>query len=296
VFTVFGARLFQLQGLDSAALAAKAIKSRSITDALPAHRGDILDSDGAVLATTVERRNITVDQRIVNQYKVKQAIPLDQKGIPGAAAAMAPILGLSVAALEKKLTGRKAFAYIVKDVEPALWRQVSALEIAGVSNEQASRRTYPGGSVAAAVLGFVGKDGTPLSGIERADDSLLKGTAGRQTYEKGAHGQQIDTAPSSQTEPVPGRSIQLTLNRDLQWKAQEALTAQVKATGAKAGSAVVLNVKTGDVLALADAPTFDSNDPGKAKAADLGNRALMDVFEPGSTSKVITAAAALEEG
>jgi cell division protein FtsI (penicillin-binding protein 3) len=295
VFGLFGARLVQLQGLDSAALAAKAIASRSYTDKLPAQRGDILDATGAVMATTVERDNITVDQRIVNQYRVRDKVPLEEKGVPGAAAAMAPILGMSVSALEKSLTGRRPFAYVIKGVEPNVWRAVSDLKIPGIYDEQASQRTYPGGSVAANVLGFVGQDGTALAGVEFSKNSLLKGSAGKQTYEKGAGGQEIPVGTSSGTAAVPGRNIQLTIDSDLQWKTQEALSAAVKETGSASGSVVVMT-RTGDVLALADAPTFNSNQPGKAKPADLGDRALLDVFEPGSTSKVITAAAALQEG
>jgi cell division protein FtsI (penicillin-binding protein 3) len=297
VFTVFGGRLFQLQGLDASALAAKALRSRSTTQALPAHRGDILDASGAVLATTVERRNITVDQTLVPAYNSKQtSLPSSRRGVAGAAQVLAPVLGLSVPVLVGELTGTRRFNYVIKDVDPSAWRAVSALDVPGLYSEPASRRTYPAGQVAASVIGFLGSDGTPLSGIERTDNSLLRGTAGAVTYEKGKNGQPIATGMSTGTAPVPGRDIQLTIDRDLQWKTQQALAAAVTTTGAKAGTAVILDTRTFDVLALADAPTFNANSPGEAPAADRENRALTDVFEPGSTSKVITAAAALEEG
>ena len=297
VFTVFGGRLVQLQGLDATALAAKALKSRSTTDVLPAHRGDILDTTGATLATSLDRVNITVDQQVVRTYNNVRTsdLPQNQRGVAGAARVLAPILGKSVPALTKKLTGNRRFAYVIKNVEPMVWGEIVRLGIPGLYDEQATRRTYPGHRVAASVVGFLGSDGRPLSGIERTDNSLLQGTAGKLTYEKGKGGQEIATGMSAETAPVPGRSVQLTINADLQYATQEALAEQVSATGAKSGTAVILDPQTFDVLALADAPTFDANAPGHSSIANRDNRALTEVFEPGSTSKVITAAAAIEE-
>ncbi len=297
VLMLFVGRLFQLQGVDASTLAATALASRSTSEVLPAHRGDILDTSGAVLATTIERRNITVDQRLVPAYNQDfPDLPSGQKGVAGAATTLAPVLGMSVADLTSKLTGHKAFNYVVKDVSPDLWTKVSDLKIPGLFSEPDSRRTYPNGQVGASVVGFTGADGAPLSGIELAENGLLKGTDGKLTYERGSGGQEIATGMTSQTDPVNGRDVELTLDRDLQFEAQQALSAQVKATDAISGQLVVLDVKTGRVLALASAPTFDANAPGKAKAADLGDAALTTVFEPGSTSKVITAAAAMQEG
>jgi cell division protein FtsI (penicillin-binding protein 3) len=296
VFTVFGGRLVQLQGLDASALAAKALASRLSSDKLPAHRGDILDTTGVTLATSFDRVTITIDQRLVPQYHQTTDLPDSQKGVAGAAAALAPILGLSMPDLVTKLTGSHAFAYLVKNVEPQVWNNVAKLGIPGLIPESTTRRTYPGNQVAASVIGFVGSDGTPLSGVERTYNAQLKGTDGELSYERGKGGQAIATGVSSEIEPVSGQNVQLTIDADLQYRAQEALDAAVKSTDSKSGTAVILDPRTGDVLALADAPTFNANDPGAAPAANLGNRALTDVFEPGSTSKVITAAAALQEG
>jgi cell division protein FtsI (penicillin-binding protein 3) len=297
VLMLFAGRLFQLQGVDSSALAAKALAARSTHEVLPAHRGDILDTTGAVLATTIELRNITVDQTLVPAYNQDEPdLPGSQKGVAGAAAALAPVVGQSVRQVTKELSGRKRFGYVVKGVPPETWTKVSALKIPGLLSEQASRRTYPNGQVGAAVIGFTGSDGTPLSGIELADNGLLAGKDGKLTYERGSGGQEIATGMQTETDPVDGRDVQLTIDRDLQYEAQQALSAQVKKTGALSGQLVVLNVRTGQVLALASAPTFDANSPGTAKSADLGDAALSTVFEPGSTSKVITAAAALQTG
>ena len=301
VLSLFAGRLIQLQGLDAAALAEAALKQRTEDRVLPAHRGDITDRFGAVLATTVERRHITVDQRVVGCYKIvrcRRPNPQNLGQVTGVAAAARDLsrpLGMSQAALIDKLSGNQPFRYVRKDVSPDVWREVAGLGIPGLNSEQASRRVYPGGQVGAALVGFLGKDGKPLDGLERTWDATLAGTDGSLRYERSRDGRQITTSPVAEVEPQSGQTVRLTLDRDLQWRAQEALAAKVAQTGADSGYAVVMDPRTGDILALASVPTFDANTPGAARAADRGNRALLDVFEPGSTSKVITVAAALEE-
>jgi cell division protein FtsI (penicillin-binding protein 3) len=295
VLSLLAGRLLQIQGLDASALSARAQDTRSRTITLPAHRGDITDSNGAVLATTVERSDITVDQTIVGRYARRvgrQRLPV---GVAGAAQDLSPLLGVDVRTLTERLTGSRRFAYVAKDVSPTVWRRVARLAVPGVLEEPASRRTYPAGRVGASVIGFVARDGRPLAGVERSWDGVLAGRDGSLTYERSPDGPTIPTGVSSETEPRPGLGVRLTIDRDLQWTVQQALAAQVSKTRAEAGYAVVLDPRSGDVLSLASEPTFDANDPGAAPEADRGNRALLDVFEPGSISKVITAAAALEE-
>lgn len=296
VFVVFAGRLVQLQGFDAEKLSAQALANRTTTVALPAHRGDILDTNGEVMATTVERRNITVDQTLVSAYNEDEAVPDDEKGVIGAANALAPVLDMTATDVAETLDGNKRFNYVAKDVEPTVWRHVSKLGIPGIYSEQASRRTYPSNSVASNILGFLNGDGDPQAGIELSQDELLRGTDGTTTYEQGSGGQQIATGVTTETDPVDGKDVQLTIDRDLQWKAQEALQEVIKSSGAASASLVVMRPQTGEILALADAPGFNANSPGTADAENLGSRALTDVFEPGSTSKVITAAAAIEEG
>lgn len=303
MLVIFGARLLQLQGLQGPEVAAAALARRQISVALPAHRGDILDGSGATLATTVERRNITVDQRLVpafGQPKLGTVTPAPCSACVAAAAArLAPVLGMSIAGVTAKITGNAPFKYLATGVEPEVWREVARLGIPGVFSEQASRRNYPSGQVAANVVGFLNSAGTPQAGIEGSMQSMLKGTDGKLTYERGKNGQQIATGLSSESDPVSGRDVQLTINRDLQWKTQELLAAKVHETGARSGQAVVMDPETGDVLALVSVPSFDPNNPGAISVTDyanLQNRAVTFGFEPGSTSKVITAAAALEEG
>lgn len=245
----------------------------------------------------MERRDIIVDQTVVTEYnKTRSKLPPEQKGVAGAALVLSPVLEVSQALLVKKLTGKKRYTTVLKDIEPAVWAEVEAKAIPGLYGVRVSKRIYPNSEVGASMIGFLSKDGRPLAGIEKSRNDILQGTAGSRSYERGANGQPIATGVSSEIAPIPGDDIQLTIDRDLQWQALDALSKQVKATEARSGAAVIMDIKTGDVLALADAPTFDPNDTGKAKASDLTNRALVDVFEPGSTSKVITAAAAIEEG
>jgi len=293
VLSLFGGRLVQLQGLDPDALARQA--QAKLTDArvLLAHRGDIVDANGAVLATSVDRRDILVDQTLV-------ALPRRSggrvvSGIPAVAADLAPLLGLPVAAVQAKLTGRSKGAIIARDVPTDVATRILRLAIKGLDTRNTTRRVYPNGALAGNVLGFVSALGTTFGGIEKRFDDTLTGSNGKLVYEQGKDGTPIPNAVSSETDPMDGGTVQLTLVRDLQWQAQQAIAAQVAATGSESGSVAIIDTRTGEVLALATAPGFDPNTPGRANPADTGDRPLLDVFEPGSTAKVVTLAAALEE-
>ncbi len=235
-----------------------------------------------VLATSVAAKNVTVDQTQVVDPQV-------------AAEELAPLLNMDVRTVQQKLTGTKRFNYVALQVTPAVWAQVAALKIPGILSEDTTRRIYPAGGLASNVVGFVGRDGTGLGGLELADQQLLAGVPGSSTFE-GVRGTQIPTTVSQQTAAVPGSTVRLTIDRDIQFEAQQAIAAQVKAAGADSGTVVVMDVKTGAIYALATAPGFDPSDPGATPVEDRGNRALSDIYEPGSTSKVMTAAAVLQEG
>ena len=296
VMSLFVGRLVQLQGLDASALAEDALGNRLVKTRLPALRGDITDAGGVVLAHTVERRDITVDQRLVPDYSVESGGGLRTVGVDGAAADLAPLLDISEADLREALRGQEKFAYVAKNVTPEVWRQVAALGIPGILSERTSERIYPAGPVAGNLLGFISADGRPLAGLEMTRDGVLAGTDGTRRYERGGDGQMIPTGKRADVAPIPGGDVRLTLDRDLQWYAQQAITAQVGKSGAEWGQALVIEVETGRILALAESPTVDPNDPGAAAPEDRGSRALSEVIEPGSTAKVVTAAAALEEG
>ncbi len=280
---LLGGRLIQLQAVQADAYAQTALTGRMQEQSLPATRGAILDSTGQVLASSAQVRNVVADQTLVLQ-------PHES------ALALAGLLGMDVPVVEQKLSGSKRFIYVAKKVQPQTWRQIAALKLPGITSEVVSNRTYVGGELAANVLGFVGVDGHGLEGLERTLDSQLAGVAGHAESEVDAGGRQIPLGLSRETPAVPGKDVQLTLNRAIQWKAQTALQQALQEWDAENGTVVVMDAGTGNILALATSPTYDPNRPGEFPAEVRGDRSVSQVYEPGSTGKVITAAAALQEG
>ena len=289
ILSIYAGRVFDLMVVDGATLAAKGEAQRLRTTPLIADRGPIYDSKGTVLAQTVESRNITADQTLI-------------KDPAAAAAKLAPLLELDPAGLQTRLTGTDRFVYVVKGVTPEKWRQVQQQDVRGIFSEKVSKRLYPGGTLAANVIGYFGRrePDSPVEegrgGIEQMLESRLHGTDGKRTYQQGAQGQAIPTTDEIVTAPVPGEGVQLTLNGDIQYVAQRAITTRVKEAKADSGTAIVMEAKTGRILAMATAPTFDPNNLSTAKPANMGNRPVMEFYEPGSTGKVLTMAAVIEEG
>lgn len=307
VLSLFAVQLLRLQALDASAMAAEALEGRLTTTAVPAARGQVLDRSGAVLATSLERFDVTVDQRVVKKYARLEKVPgTDRKrevvlGLDGAVRDLAPVLGMSQSDLREKLDGTRGFGYVAKRVSPDVWRRVQAVKVPGILAQPTSERFYPADGVGSSVVGFVGtnpktgKDVVARAGIEQSWDATLTGTPGSVTYERDPQFRRITGGEVDQTPAVPGSDVRLTIDRDLQWKAEQLLAAKVKETNALSGT-VVVQRRDGSILALANAPGFNPNDTRGAKAENMYNRALSEVYEPGSTSKVMTAAAVLEEG
>lgn len=283
VLTIFAGRLLELQAFRGDVLAAAAVDQRTRTVTILADRGAITDRHGAPLATTVEARHLTADQTLIaDPYRTAQAL--------------APYVGMQVSEIADRLMGERRFVYVAKDLTPETWRSIDALGLPGIFSERTTKRTYPAGEVGSNVVGFVGAEGEGLAGIEYALNDTLSGVDGWRTYERGFAGPEIPSAESSGEAPIPGTPVTLTLDRDIQYVAQRTITDAVASAGAESGSIVVMDPRSGEILALAATPTFDANDPASALPEDLGNRALTEAFEPGSTTKVITVAAVLEEG
>jgi cell division protein FtsI (penicillin-binding protein 3) len=306
VLSLFAVQLLRLQALDASAMAKQALAGRLTTTTVPATRGDIVDRTGAVLATSLERYDVTVDQRAVPKYSkfVRDSAGHKRKvelGLDGAVRDLAPVIGMSESDLRDKLDGKRGFVYVKKGLTPQTWRAVKAVQVPGIYAERTSTRFYPGNGLGSSVVGFVGTDpetGTdlvPRAGIEQSSNASLTGKAGSVTYERDPKFRQIAGGEVDRTPAVDGSDVQLTIDRDLQWRAEQLLAAKVKETKALSGVVVVMR-RNGQVLALANAPGFNPNDTRKAKAENMYNRALSEVYEPGSTGKVMTAAAALEEG
>ncbi|PWJ53682.1 peptidoglycan synthetase FtsI [Quadrisphaera granulorum] len=296
---VFTGRLLQVQALDTGQLAEDALAERLAKVTLPAQRGSITDRNGNVLAESVERVNVTANP---NLFRGPQPDAKNLWTAPDAAAALAPLLNVPESELAAQLAPRdradgKPLQYVIlaKRLTPEQWRAVDALGIPGIFSERAEDRTYPAGTTAGNLVGYVSRDGTALAGLELAENDTLSGTDGEQLYEQGRNGQRIPLAGETTTPAVDGKDVRLTLDEDIQFYAQNAARAQAEAAEADWVSVVVM-AKDGQVLALAESGSIDPADPGATPEAERHNRSLEDTFEPGSTGKLITAAAAIQEG
>jgi cell division protein FtsI (penicillin-binding protein 3) len=305
---VFVLRLLQVQAVDASAYVTKADKNRYLSHTLTADRGEITDRSGAALAASVDAYDITADPTMFTPEQTHVADAPQQAG-----ALLAPILGVDAASLAKKLvTPRTRYVLLARRQTPQVWNQIKDLKsvllrkagakgskggnvLAGVFQEPTTKRVYPNGDLAAGVLGWVNADGKGAGGLESSLNKELAGKNGRITYAQSG-GRQVPTAGRSEVPAVTGSDVRLTLDDDIQWAAQSAIAAQVKKSKADRGYVVVQDTRSGEVLAMADAPGFNPNDLRHADPADLGNAALQDAFEPGSTSKVMSMAAVIQEG
>ncbi|AVH97914.1 cell division protein [Streptomyces cinereoruber] len=309
VMLVFVVRLLQVQAVDADAYAAKADKYRFQEYTLSAERGEITDRNGIALATSVDAYDITADPKLFTPEESKVADAPEQ-----AAALLAPILGKQPAELAKKLrTPKSRYTLLARKQTPQVWNQIKDLKkvygqksqpsaggnginlLGGILSEPSTKRVYPNGELAAGILGYVNAEGRGAGGLESMLDEDLAGKDGKIRFTQSG-GRQVPTAGSRGTPAVPGTNIELTIDRDIQWAAQQAITEQVEKSRADRGYVIVQDTRTGEVLAMANAPGFDPNDLSAANAAAMGNAALQDAYEPGSTSKVMSMAAVLEEG
>jgi cell division protein FtsI (penicillin-binding protein 3) len=292
---VLVARLVQLQGLESTRYAEQGRTRRVDDTVLFAHRGDILDRNGVPLAIAQDARVVVANPKLIAEA-YRKASTKNAKSAAQIAAELAPLLSMAPKDLEELLTRKKSeYVILAKGVDVPVAREIMARKLPGIATEVSTKRIYPNGPLASSVVGFVSADGSGGGGIEFAMQSLLGGTNGRRVVEL-AKGRVIASGDHSIVEPKPGVGVQLTIDRDLQWHAQRTLTEAVQRYAAVGGHAIVMDVKTGEILALASAPTFDPNSLTTADKQAMGNAAVSEVYEPGSVNKVITAAAAIETG
>lgn len=283
LFAVIGGRLVQIQGLDGTAYAAEAQQLRARSVILPAQRGEILDRFGAVLARSIDARAVYADP----QFVVDPA---------GTATRLSGRLGVRAEVLFEQLTRPGRFVYLKRGLTPVEAGRVTELKLPGIGIERESQREVPGHDLAANVIGFVGRDGTGLAGIESRYDSVLRGKDGVRHYQVTRNGQPMPNQVDPQVRARPGATLQLTIDRDLQYVAQQSLSARMRQTKAYSGSAVVLDAHTFQVLAMASYPGYDAANPGGSPAAARGNSAVTSVVEPGSIHKAVTIASALQAG
>ena len=295
IMFLFGLRLVQVQALQANNYRERAVNEMEKVKTLQAPRGDITDINGVPFARSVAATSIVVDQtQILNPAKV--------------AAFVAPILNMSVSDVQTALTGTRKWSMVAQNAKPATWLKLtSAIDqynsklpgmsperIIGFLPERSYIREYPSGSLIASLIGFVNHDGVGATGLESSMNSTISGKQGKYSYANGYKAE----IPGSQSEIIPaqaGTSIRLTVDRDIQWVASKAIADVVKSTRALSGTVIVMDPKTGQVLAHATAPTFDPNNTSKVSLVAMRNPSVQDVYEPGSTGKVMTLAAALEE-
>ncbi|MFC8800631.1 penicillin-binding transpeptidase domain-containing protein [Promicromonospora sp. NPDC057138] len=294
VVLIFLVRLVQVQLIEGPSLASTAEQARTATAVTPAHRGDITDANGVVLATSVDRYTVVGDPVAIQEFRGASRGLED--GALGIAQLLSPILDVPKNELAAQLVGKSRYKVLAKNVVPQVQRAIAALEIrAYVRTDLTSRRTYPAGTVAGSLVGFVNDEQVGQGGIEAAYDDLLAGTAGSDTYERSLDGLRIPAAGQESVPAVPGDDVQLSLVHDIQWKAQDAVDEAQRSSGAEYGIAIVQDTRTGEIVALADSGSVNPNDRSTSAVAG-GSRAVKDVFDPGSTGKVVTMAAALEGG
>jgi len=280
---IVAGRLVYIQVVIGPTYAAAAAAQRTSDIVLSPQRGFILDREGEVLAETVEARTV---------YAVPSAIADKQ----GTANAIASALGGDPAVYLEKLSRDTSFVYIARKADVAKAKALEELKIEGLGFIEDSRRVYPSNELACQVLGFVGVDDEGLSGLEMEYDELLAGQAGRLIAERDTQGRPIPGGVTLEEEATDGEDIVLTIDKDIQYQAQIALSEAVQKWGAKAGSVIVMDPKTGEILAMASVPQFNPNDFGSYPAESYRNRPIVDTYEPGSTIKSFTAAAVIDSG
>ena len=300
-FALFGviiAQLFSVQVVRAGTISERAATELLRTSTLLAPRGVISDVNGVELARSVAAITIVVDQAQIKNPKLVAQVT-------------SPVLQMDEAELTALYTGTLRYKIIVKNGKPAMWSALQktisdyntevlkdkgglAKRIVGFFSERGYIREYPTGTLASSLIGFINHEGVGAAGIESSLNSELSGTNGQYMFDNGA-GTIIPGSAKIRTEAKAGTSVRLTVDRDIQWVAQDAISKAVASSKAKSGTVIVMDPKTGAIIAQANAPTFNPAKPIVGNLNVIRNPAVQDVYEPGSTGKVITYAAALEE-
>jgi cell division protein FtsI (penicillin-binding protein 3) len=291
-FSVIALRLVVLQVVSTPAMADAGLADRLRTADLPAPRGAIYDRSGAALAHSIEARYVYADPELIDHP--------DQ-----VAAVLSPLLGIARSDLAKAMAKKKLFdgrasrfEYLARGVQIDTAKRIAALNLPGIGVDRDERREVPGGDLAANLIGFTSRDMIGLEGIEARYDKLLRGVNGKREFEvgQGDLGAEIPGGYNRVTPAQPGSSLALTIDRDLQYVTQRVLSERMRATSGSTGAAIVLDVRTGEVLAQASYPTYDAADPGNSQPTDREDAATSFVVDPGSVHKAVVFGAALQEG
>lgn len=303
MLAVAAGQLFYLQVPAAAGLRAEAAGQLRVTDIEQAMRGSIVDRNDGKLAFTVAARALTfqpvkVRKQLEETRAKNPSAPDPQQRLHEIATGLSARLNNkpTAASVEKKLKSDETFAYLARAVDPAAAEAIMA-KYPEVGSERQDLRQYPGGSLAANIVGSVAWDGHGLLGMEDSLDAVLAGTDGSVTYDRGSDGVVIPGSYRNRHKAVNGSTVQLTLDDDIQFHVQQQVQQAKNISGARTVSAVVLDAKTGEVLAMSNDDTFDpAQDIGRQEEKEMGNLAVSTPFEPGSVNKLVTAASVIEAG
>jgi len=280
-------RLVYLQISDHARLVERAQRQQQFALETGPERGQLLDRHGRELARSIQTASIFVDPGELGAPSdiasiatgVASVLNVDEKGL--------------LVQLTKAKTGGRRFLWLARRLSAEQAEKIRCLELPGLHFRTEPKRFYPNGSLAAHVLGFVGIDGAGLGGVEQVYNEKIGGEAGKLFVERDSSGNAYE---SFELPSKPGQTIVLTIDQSVQYRAEQALAAAVKRSRAKSGTAIVLDPHSGEILALANAPTFDPNDVGSVRPQARSNWALQNIYEPGSTFKIVSFSAAIEKG
>lgn len=299
-------KLVYIQLIEGPQLAMAAQQSRTLKVTLQAKRGKIMDTNGVVLAQSVERYTIIGNPDAAQTFEPTACTaatkpycqqidgkPLTTTGVAAVSQLLAPLLGMSASEIGGKLSGTGQYAVLKKDVTPEVKRKISQLYLGGiVYSELSNERLYSNGTLMGALLGGVNAEGEGVAGIEQLQNKTLTGTDGYQVYQQGNGGEEIPGTMTDSKEAVDGSNVTLTIDRDVQWRVEKILADAQEKYKARWGIGVVEDVRTGEIIALADTDKIEAgSDDAKVQVA----RSVNQVFEPGSIGKVFTMGGLLQE-
>lgn len=295
-------QLSRVQIIQRSTLQEQGRSQRTVTQVLHADRGAIIDINGTRLAYSRDARNLTFQPNAVRKQigaarEADDKVPTFEKLVRDIAQSMArQIEGIDVEDMVLRMSSNEAFTYLAKNVDPVVATRIID-KYPQVGQEYQQIREYPGGALGANIIGAVGVDNTGILGLEASADTTLAGRDGSRTYDQSTDGALIPGSERNDTAPVAGSTIRLTLDADVQYFVQSQIEAAKANSGARNAQAVVLDAKTGHVIAIANDSTFNpSNDLLRQSDFDMGNPAITDPFEPGSVQKVVIAASVIEYG
>ena len=287
IFTIFSGRLVYLHITKNKEYKQLAAEKHLMRQVIHAKRGMILDRNGEILASNLPVRTVVADASLIKN--------------PAAVASLASqFLGLKEAEVLKKISSQKKYIVLKKEVPEETYVDLDTAmqkaKLRGVTFEQDAIRTYPNGESLGHVLGFLDHEGKGIQGIELTMNSLLAGKNGYRYIERDRTGKEIMLYRGAEEEPVHGKNIRLSIDMSLQSILEEEIDKTFKELKPETVTGIMLDPKTGEVLAMANRPCFNPNEPGKAEPEQMKNRAIIDMVEPGSTFKIVVAAGALNEG